>query len=74
MMPIAATWMDLETIILSEGSRKEKDKYRKMSLRCGIQNITQMNFTKQKNTHRLSRFVVTGEKGGEKGYRWGIWD
>ena len=36
IMPIAATWMDLETIILSEGSQKEKDKYRKMSLRCGI--------------------------------------
>ena len=26
-MPFAATWMDLEIIILSEGSQKEKDKY-----------------------------------------------
>ena len=25
-MPLAATWMDLEIIILSEGSQKEKDK------------------------------------------------
>ena len=27
IMPFAATWMDLEIIILSEGSQKEKDKY-----------------------------------------------
>ena len=26
-MPFAATWMELETLILSEGSQKEKDKY-----------------------------------------------
>ena len=27
IMPFAATWMDLEMIILSEVSQKEKDKY-----------------------------------------------
>ena len=27
VMPFAATWMDLEMIILSEISQKEKDKY-----------------------------------------------
>ena len=27
MMPYATTWMDLEIIILSEVSQKEKDKY-----------------------------------------------
>ena len=26
-MPFATTWMDLETLILSEVSQKEKDKY-----------------------------------------------
>ena len=35
IMPFAATWMELETIILSEVSRKEKDKYH-ISLTCGI--------------------------------------
>jgi len=35
-MPLAATWMDLEIIILSKVSEKEKDKYRMMSLICGI--------------------------------------
>ena len=34
--PFAATWMDLETLILSEGSQKEKDKYRMISLISGI--------------------------------------
>ena len=32
----AATWMDLEIIILSELSQTEKDKYRMISLICGI--------------------------------------
>ena len=31
-MPFAATWMELETLILSEVSQKEKDKYRMISL------------------------------------------
>ena len=36
IMPFAATWMDLEIIILSRGSKKEKDKYRMISTICGI--------------------------------------
>ena len=35
IMPFAATWMDLEIIILSEVSLKEKDKYH-VSFICGI--------------------------------------
>ena len=35
-MPFAATWMQLEMIILSEVSQKEKDKYHMISLICGI--------------------------------------
>ena len=27
IMPFAATWIDLDTVILSEGSQKEKNKY-----------------------------------------------
>ena len=33
-MPFAATWMDLEIIILGEISQREKDKYRMISLIC----------------------------------------
>ena len=36
IMPFAATWMDLEIIILSEESQTEKDKYLMISLICGI--------------------------------------
>ena len=36
IMPFAATWMDLEIIILSEVSQTEKDKYHIISLICGI--------------------------------------
>ena len=35
IMPFAATWMDLEIIILSDVSQTEKDKYH-ISLICGI--------------------------------------
>ena len=36
IMPFAATWMELETLILSEISQKEKDKYHIISLISGI--------------------------------------
>ena len=36
IMPFAATRMDLEIVILSEVSQIEKDKYRMISLPCGI--------------------------------------
>ena len=42
-MPFAATWMDLETIILSEVNQTEKDKYCMISLIHGI-----LKKTKQK--------------------------
>ena len=34
--PFAATWMQLEIIILSEVRQMEKDKYHMISLICGI--------------------------------------
>ena len=36
IMPFAATWMEVETLILSEVSQKEKDKYHMISLISGI--------------------------------------
>ena len=50
-MPFAATWRDLEIIILSEVSQREKDKYCMISRICGIKLMVQMNlFIKQKQT------------------------
>jgi len=36
IMPFATTWMQLELLILSEVSQKEKDKYHMISLISGI--------------------------------------
>ena len=36
IMSFAATWIDLDIIILSEVSQKGKDKYHMISLTCGI--------------------------------------
>ena len=36
IMPFAATWMELETLVLSQVSQKEKDKYHVISLISGI--------------------------------------
>ena len=35
-MPFAATWIDLDTVIVSEVSQTEKEKYNVTSLMCGI--------------------------------------
>ena len=36
IMPFAATWMNLEIIILCKVSQKEKDKYHMISIICEI--------------------------------------
>ena len=36
IMPLGATWMDQEIIILNEVNQKEKDKYCMISLACRI--------------------------------------
>ena len=36
IMPLAAAWMDLEIIIISEVSQTEKDQYHMISLICGL--------------------------------------
>ena len=65
----AATWMDLEIIILSEVSHEEKDKYHMISLIRGIENMIQMNL---QNRNRLTdREHTCGcEGGGVGGMDW----
>ena len=49
IVSFAETWMDVETVLQSEVSQKEKNKYCIISLICGIQKMVQINlFAKQK--------------------------
>ena len=62
MMAVAATWMDLEIITLSEVS--QIDKYQVVSVKCGVQKMIQMSlFTKQKQTHRHRKQTYGYQKG-----------
>ena len=72
IMPFAATWMDLETLILSEGS--QKDKYHIILVICHIYNTAQMNlFTKQKQTHRHREWTCC-QGGGKREWNGpGVW-
>ena len=36
IVPFAETWMDLEIVVRSEVNQKEKNRYRLISLICGI--------------------------------------
>ena len=51
IIPFAATWMDLESVTLSEVSQTEKEKYHITPLICGIQKeMIQMNLTYKTKT------------------------
>ena len=66
IMPFAATWMDLEIILLSEVSQREKDKYHMILLICRIfKKMLQMNLFTNRNrlTDLENKLMVTkGEK------------
>ena len=65
ILPFAATWMDLENIILSEVSQTEKDKYYIISYICRILKIIQMNiYIKLKQTHRHRKQTYGYQRGG----------
>ena len=55
IMPFAATWTDLETLMLSEVSQKENDKHRMVSLICDIQNMEQTVLSKNKKQQQTER-------------------
>ena len=56
IMPWAATWMQLDILILSEGSQTEKEILYMTYMWNLILKMTQMSlFTKQKQTHRFKK-------------------
>ena len=70
IVPFAETWMDLEIVIESEVSQKEKNKY------VESRKMVQMNlFTKQKDTHRHRKQIYGYQKGKVAGRdKLGTWD
>ena len=65
IIPFAATWMELETLILSEVSQKEKDKYHMISLISGIIYGTNEPFHRKENHRRGQQ--TCGCQGGGRG-------
>ena len=63
--PFAATWMDIQMIIRSEVSQKEKDKHH-ISLMRRTYNVTQVSSpVKQRQTHRHSTDLWEGRAAGQ---------
>ena len=70
-MPFAATWMDLEIIILkwSKSDKERQISYDMAYMGNLKKKMVQMNlFTKQKPTHRLGEWTY-----GYRGEGWGVW-
>ena len=67
-MPFAATWMELETLILSEESQKEKDKYHVITYIWNLIYGTNETF-QRKETHGLGE-QTSGCRGGGSEMDW----
>ena len=66
-MPFAATWIDLEVIILSEVSQTEKDKYYDIICMWNLKKLYKLTYLQNRNrlTDLGNKLMVT------KGERWG---
>ena len=64
-MPFAATWVELETLMLSAVSQKEKDKCHMISLISGIYYMAQMNTSIEKKIMNMENSLVVAKGEGE---------
>ena len=74
IMPFAATWMELEIIILCEVSQTEKDKYHIILLICGILKKKRYNWTYLQSRNRpidieIKLMVTKGWRGRQREIR-----
>ena len=68
IMPFAATWMDLESVILSEVSQTEKEPYLVIALICGIwKEMIQMNLQNRKRLTDLENQLMVAMGKGQLG-------
>ena len=58
IMPFVATWMEPETLILSEVNQKEKDIHHVISLTYGIEYMAQINLSTEKKLMDLENRPV----------------
>ena len=70
IMPFTARWMDLEIIILSEMSQKEKDKYHMISF---IYVICELIYRNSLTDIENKLKFIKGKRVWEKG-KLGVWD
>ena len=63
IMPFAATWMELETLILSEVIQKEKDEYCVIPFLSGIKYTVQMNLSTEKKIMDMENRLVAKREG-----------
>ena len=62
-MPFAATWIELETLMLSEISHKEKDKYHDITYIWNLIHGTNEPFHRKEN-HGLGELICGCQGGG----------
>jgi len=72
IMPFAATWLQLEILILRGVSLKEKDTYHMISLICGILKMAQRSYLQNRNrlTNMEKTLVVAKGEEGRSGMDW----
>ena len=78
-MPFAATWMELEVIILSEVSQAEKDKYHMIlymdSKKKKKSDTNELIYKREIDSDIGNKLVVTkGDSGRGGGDKLGVWD
>ena len=71
IMPFAVTWMELETLILSEISQREKDKYHMISLILESNKCHKWTFP-QKRKSGTWRIVLWLPRGRGREWDWGL--
>ena len=73
-MPFAATWMDLEMIILSKSNRERQISYDITYMWNLIYDTNELIYKRETDSHTENKLVVTeGERGWGRD-KLGVWD